>query len=319
MNKIILDVDTGEDDALAVLLAVKNDLPLQYVVTSYGNTTLENATRNTAALLSLAHATHVKVIPGSEKSLSQHPHQQGNVSAGDFVGKNGLCNVDVPQNKLDNILDFDSQQFEKTVLDKMKELGSCDYIITGPCTNFARLLRKYKEVLPQYVKSIYIMGAAVYTPGNSGPKNPDTNEQCAEFNFYCDAPAAKEVIASGIPVYLISWDITSTVTIPYTAIEKMKSDTEVGMFTIALMKSFFKYYGLSHDRNFELNDPLTVVAQQGYGHYRTVSVDVITEGQEYGRTIESAEGSKVNYFFISEDEKREATQRMLHSLDITEI
>ena len=54
MKKIILDVDTGEDDAIAILIAVMNKLPLTHTITSYGNTTLEHSTRNTGDILHLA-------------------------------------------------------------------------------------------------------------------------------------------------------------------------------------------------------------------------------------------------------------------------
>src|SRR5437660_6901316 len=87
MNNLILDCDTGEDDALAILLAIVNKLPMHHVVTSYGNTSIQNSTRNSARLLSLAGAEHVVVIQGSAHALRDHPIEKGGVSAKDFVGR----------------------------------------------------------------------------------------------------------------------------------------------------------------------------------------------------------------------------------------
>src|SRR5262249_44729878 len=97
MRSLIMDVDTGEDDALAILLALRLGLPLRYVFCSYGNTALENVTRNTAAILELAGASGVKVLPGAQRSSRPHIHWKKGVSAGRFVGPNGLCGVELPE------------------------------------------------------------------------------------------------------------------------------------------------------------------------------------------------------------------------------
>lgn len=72
MGIMILDVDTGEDDALAIALAVRTGLPVKYIVSSYGNTTLENATANSAGVLQLLNATSIKIVKGSSWSTKRH-------------------------------------------------------------------------------------------------------------------------------------------------------------------------------------------------------------------------------------------------------
>lgn len=312
---LILDCDTGEDDALAILVAVANKLPLKYVVTSYGNTTISNATKNSSRLLSLSGASRVKVLQGSEKPLQVHPIEK-KFTAGDFVGKNGLCNVILSPSKFKNVIKPEPDNFPQILAGILQHEGSIEYIITGPCTNFARVCELLGKDIKKYVKKLYIMGGAIETAGNSGPKDPKTKKQLAEFNFYGDAFSANIVLGSGIPTYLVTWDITSTVTIPFVQIKKFLVRTPVARFTKKLMTNFFTYYGLSHDRNFELNDPLTILAQMGYGKYKKKMIRVITDKKQFGRSVEDKNGSPIYYFHLTEAEKLEAAKKILSALGV---
>jgi purine nucleosidase len=314
MNKLILDVDTGEDDALAVLLAVKNKLPLTHVVTSFGNTSLENSTRNTARLLDLVKAKKVKVVKGSSKPLQEHPFEKTTSVAGDFVGKNGLCNVELPDNENIIIEEPSEKDFVKHMEAIFKKNGKSDYIITGPCTNFARVCIKLGKKIHAYIENVYIMGGAIHTPGNSGPLDPKTKQALAEFNAYCDPHALEVVLQTGLPIHMITWDITSTVTIPFKAIKKFKSTSPEGKFVITLMQSFFSFYGLSNDRNFELNDPLTVMAYMGRGTYTDEKIAVVTTEKNYGQTKASKTGYPIKYYQI--ENIQPAIQEILEMLTV---
>jgi purine nucleosidase len=314
MNKLILDVDTGEDDALAVLLAVKNKLPLTHVVTSFGNTSLENSTRNTSRLLNLVNAKKVVVVKGSAKPLQDHPFEKTTSVAGDFVGKNGLCNVELPDNINIKIEDPPEKDFISHMEAIFKKNGKTDYIITGPCTNFARICIKLGKKIHTYIGNVYIMGGAIHTAGNSGPIDPKTKEAVAEFNAYCDPYALEEVLKTGLPIHMITWDITSIVTIPFKAIKKFKSTTPEGRFVITLMQSFFTFYGLSNDRNFELNDPLTVLAYMGKGSYTEERISVVTTEKNYGQTKTSKTGYSIKYYQL--EKIQPAIQEILEMLTV---
>jgi purine nucleosidase len=69
---LIIDCNTGEDDAIAIVLAVAAGLPLKYLVTCHGNTSSEHATKNSSEILSLMGAEHVKVIKAAAKPLETH-------------------------------------------------------------------------------------------------------------------------------------------------------------------------------------------------------------------------------------------------------
>ncbi len=316
MNNLILDCDTGEDDALAILLVVVNKLPVRHIVTSYGNTSIANSTRNTARLLSLAEAKDVVVIQGSAHALREHPIEKGGVSAGDFVGKNGICNVRLPPAKYQNIVSFPDNDFADRLAEIIKDASPLDYIITGPCTNFARVCQHLGQSIQEYVKNVYIMGGAVYQDGNSGPLHPTTGKPFAEFNFYCDPYAVEMVLQSGLEIHLVTWDITSTLTIPYEYIQAFRSSTDIGKFTIRLMKNFFKYYGLGHNRNFELNDPLTVLAYLGYGKFRQEKISIILDSEQFGRSVADSKGYAVQYFSLDDDEKQVVIDKILMDLEV---
>src|SRR3989338_7369681 len=134
-HRLILDVDTGEDDAIALLLAVQKKLPVSHVITSYGNTTLENATKNTADILHLAHAHTIQVVQGSSRPLKNHPFEESTAMAGDFVGKNGLCGITLKANTSVTVHTPSADRFEHFMEQILCQQQYSTYIITGPQTN----------------------------------------------------------------------------------------------------------------------------------------------------------------------------------------
>lgn len=301
----VLDVDTGEDDALAILLAVAYQLPLRAVVTSYGNTSLAHATANTAAVLQLAGATGIPVIQGSATSIMPHPHVEALLGAGDFVGSNGLCDVVLPQSTDIHIHTPPINTLaEYLCAVSGSSVHRIRYIVTGPCTNLALMLRQLGQRAHDVIDDVVIMGAAITVPGNSGPVVDGI--QHAEFNCYCDAVSFAEVLASGLPITLVSWDVTSKVTIPYADVMTFDATDEVSAFVVTLMRAFLERYGLAHQREFELNDPLTIWAIVHNRRYRSMFVQVVTEGARYGATIEDSVGSLVRYLEPLNDEEKTA-------------
>ncbi|MFZ9858904.1 MAG: nucleoside hydrolase [Roseiflexaceae bacterium] len=314
----VLDVDTGEDDALAILLAVAYKLPLRAVLTSYGNTSLDQATVNTAAVLQLAGAVDVPVIQGCAAAIEPHPHADALLGAGDFVGRNGLCDVIIPEPTDIHIYTPPLDKLAETVCAvSLSPTQRIRYIVTGPCTNLAIILRQLGMRAPDLIEDVVIMGAAITVPGNSGPVGDD-GFQHAEFNCYCDAVAFAEVLASGLPITLVSWDVTSNVTIPYADVLTFGSTNDVSAFVITLMRAFLERYGLAHQREFELNDPLTIWAITGSRRYRSISVRVVTEGLYYGATREENTGATVRYMEpLTDEDKTVAIGEILSRLGVS--
>lgn len=312
----VLDVDTGEDDALAILLACAYSLPIRAVYTSYGNTSIDNATANTAAMLALAGATHIPVIQGCAEPILPHPHAEAADGAGDFVGANGLCDVHLPPAVDVTIFQPGVAHLAEMLCQVCVAPTRVRYIVTGPCSNLAMILRQLGADAHNIIHDIIIMGSAIHGPGNSGPVDVDGTQR-AEFNCYCDAVAFAEVLASGIPVTMVSWDVTSTLTIPYATVQRCRATSEVGAFVITLMQAFLTRYGLAHQRAFELNDPLTIWAVNGSRRYDTNAIRVVTESTHYGHTYLDDAGVMVQYLApLTPTEKDEVIAHVLAHLGV---
>lgn len=316
MNNVILDCDTGEDDAIAILVALANNIPISHIVTSFGNTTIANSTRNTSRLLSYVGATGINVVVGSSKPLMTHEYN-AHVTAGVFVGKNGLCNTKLPASKIANVITPGEEKFAPLLCSLIQEQAPVDYIITGPCTNFAKICTTFGAKVSEYIERVFIMGGALYSAGNSGPTDPATGYASAEFNAYCDPHAFNIVLGSGLPLYVVSWDVTSTVTIPYDRVNRFTSQTRQGIFAKTLMHNFLTFYGLNHGRNFELNDPLTVLAYVGFGHWKEEKISVVTHGIRYGKTVLYPQGYPIYYFYLKIGEKDKVIGKILSDLDLS--
>jgi purine nucleosidase len=317
MDNLIIDVDTGEDDAVAILLALRKNLPLRCVVTSYGNTTLENATRNTFRLLRFMGRSNVPVLRGSMEPLMQHPIEHKDAYASEFVGPNGLCNVDLPSPE-ECLLEPPQSELPAKLASLIRKYAPVTYIVTGPMTNLARALDVLGDDATHCIRELYVMGGALWTPGNTGPLNPETGKSYAEFNFYCDAHAAERVLHSGIPIHLVTWDTTSTLTLPCGSLHLLECTEPVGNFVKQLMGNFCHYYGTSHARDFEFNDPLTVVAAMGFGSWQRESIRVVTDGERYGQSVVHPDGVPVDVLRLSGDEKVEVINSMLRTLSFVD-
>lgn len=84
--------------------------------------------------------------------------------------------------------------------------------VSGPCTNLAQALR-LDPAIKDNTAAVYIMGRAVYAPGNIDDLLPDSDNTVAEWNIYADPQAAKEVFESGLDIYLVPLDATDQVMI----------------------------------------------------------------------------------------------------------
>ncbi len=306
---LILDCDTGEDDAIALVLAAYAKLPLKYVVTCHGNTSLENATRNTADIMALVGAKDVKIIKGAAAPLEKHVWEGDNFSVGeDFIGKNGICDVQLPHAGDENILDFGDDGFIPELAKRIRAEGPVDYIITGPCTNFARLCEYIGPEIKQYIASLTIMGGAVYVRGTRGAgvrnvqhdRDAKTEKDSwAEFNFYCDPKAIEMTLRADLNPLLVTWDICTRFEVGMETIPKLSSQTPGGKFVIELMHAFMRNFGIKYKTHFELCDPLTIMAYMGYGQVNTDAVCIITDRELFGKSYSEKGCRKVRYFYAS--------------------
>lgn len=193
--RYILDCDTGIDDALAITYALgRVGKDLLAVTTTFGNTTLNQATQNTLDLLDALGHEEVDVVRGAdhpwdkeEWTVSSHLHA--------IHGYNGIGNVKLPTSKREAKEDAPSYMIE-TAKKYGKDLA---LICVGPLTNLAEAVKRDKDAIAS-VGRIVIMGGALTVQGNIRPY--------AEANIFNDAPAAKYVFESGLDIHMIGLDVT---------------------------------------------------------------------------------------------------------------
>lgn len=180
---LILDVDTGIDDALAIAYAAGSpDAELVAITTLAGNIGVERTTQNTLDVLELLGRNDVPVHRGASKPLVR-PH----LDAAYFHDVNGLGGAILPHS--DREIGADRGPAALIRLTKARP-GEITLVCTGPLTNLAIAL----NVDPDFglrLKNLVIMGGAFHVPGNTTPYG--------EFNILCDPEAAIEVLQARLP------------------------------------------------------------------------------------------------------------------------
>lgn len=187
-EKVILDVDPGADDAIAMMYAYLSDkLHVKLVSVVGGNVGIDQATLNALFITENFASYNVPVVKGSGKSLKvTHDHKltvHGKKGLGDII------EVESTNLKEINTPTFGASEAIKKVLEENK--GQITYVCLGPSTNLALALRKYPEI-KENIKRVVIMGSSIDGSGSITPYSG--------FNLYCDPEACAEVVATGLPI-----------------------------------------------------------------------------------------------------------------------
>ena len=179
---IILDVDTGTDDALALAYAVASPrIDLVAVTTVAGNVDVEKATANTLAVLDWLAASDIPVHRGASRPLVR-PHRDASY----FHDEGGLGGAQLPRSTRSVGADRGPAAIIRLARQRPGELT---LVALGPLTNLAIALNVEPE-LPELLKSVVVMGGAFTVPGNTTP--------AAEFNIFVDPEAAEQVFSRAV-------------------------------------------------------------------------------------------------------------------------
>ena len=196
-KKMILDLDTGVDDALALAYALATpDSDLIGVVSSFGNTQVTTAGENTLKLLELLGRTDVPVFIGAAHSSTTDNFETMQVSM-DIHGKNGIGDVTLPapttalssQTAVDFIIESAHKYADDLVI-----------VPTGPLTNLAEAYQKDPEI-ENLIGNVTLMGGALVVPGNVTPyteANINQDPEAADYVF----KHAKHLVMVGLDVTL---------------------------------------------------------------------------------------------------------------------
>ncbi|MCI8523254.1 MAG: nucleoside hydrolase [Lachnospiraceae bacterium] len=217
MQKVILDVDTGTDDAVAIMLAaLSKDLDLLGVCSVNGNRGIEFTTENTLRVVEyLGLADKIPVYKGCSLPLvsTLTPGRRDGIPATGSMDKNNIHGdyVELPPATI-------KPQEEHAVFwlidTLMKSEGDIILIPVGPLTNIAMALRIEPRIADK-IQSIMIMGGG-YREVNITPS--------AEFNFWVDPEAAKIVIDSGCDITIVPLDATHKAVLSLDDADELEKD-----------------------------------------------------------------------------------------------
>jgi inosine-uridine nucleoside N-ribohydrolase len=273
---LILDVDTGVDDALALALAVRSpDAELVAVTTVAGNIDVSRATSNSLAVLDWLGATTVPVHRGASRPLVRP-----NEDATHIHGTDGLGNAGLPAS--DRSIGADRGPAAIIRLARARP-GELTLVCLGPLTNLAIALN-VEPGLPGLLKQVVIMGGAFFVGGNV--------TRWAEYNIYADPESAAQVLATPFPrAIVVGLDVTHQTALRRSvwAASGARSET-AAQLTFKVSRETFEDQG--NDRMF-LHDPLAVAValDAGLVECERRGVTVQCEGEQRGATRVDGEGS----------------------------
>ncbi|MGW4798523.1 nucleoside hydrolase [Nonomuraea sp. NPDC004297] len=189
---LLIDTDTGSDDAVALLLAVA-DGDVRAVTTVAGNVPLATATRNALITLQLAGHAHVPVHEGRAEPLTRPP-----ATAQHVHGLDGMGDTALPDPARDPA---DGHAVDVLLALPRRHPGELTLVTLGPLTNLAAALLRDPGLLGRF-RHVYCMAGAADLRGNVSPT--------AEYNVWADPEAARVVLRAATPgqVTWIGWDVS---------------------------------------------------------------------------------------------------------------
>ena len=226
-RKIIIDTDPGQDDAVAILLALASpELVVLGLTAVAGNVPLALTEKNARMICELAGRRDIPVFAGCDAPLARRL-----VTAEHVHGKTGLDGPVLPEPTMP-LQDGHAVDFIIDTL-RAEPSGTVTLCALGPLTNIATALQRAPDIAER-VQQIVLMGGAYFEVGNITPT--------AEFNIYVDPEAADIVLKSGIDIVVVPLDVThkALVTAQRTAAFRALG-TPVGI-AVAEMTDFFERF-----------------------------------------------------------------------------
>ncbi|WP_323769223.1 nucleoside hydrolase [Antarctobacter sp.] len=266
-KKIIIDTDPGQDDAVAILLALASPEEIEVLgITSVaGNVPLALTTLNARKVCELAGKPDTLVFAGCDRPLAHTL-----VTAEHVHGKTGLDGPDLPE----PTMPVQDQHAVDFIIDTLRTQpsGAVTLCPLGPLTNIATALQKAPEIAAR-IREIVLMGGAYFEVGNITP--------AAEFNIYVDPEAAEIVFKCGAPITVMPLDVTHKALVTTARNEAFRAlGTDVG-YAVAQMTDFFERFDKEKygSDGAPLHDPCVTayLIQPGLFTGRFVNVEIETQ------------------------------------------
>jgi len=230
MIPVLIDCDPGQDDALALLLALGSpELGVLGVTAVAGNQTVDKTTANALRVLELAGRTDIRVASGAEGPLSGEL-----VVAADAHGESGLDGVDLPPASTEPVPEH-AKDFLAARLDASER--PVTLIALGPLTNVALLVEAHPEATRR-IERIVLMGGAIHE-GNQTPS--------AEFNIWIDPEAAARVFESGLDVTMVGLDVTNKAVLTAADADRIRDSGPIGAAAAAMLDFYLGFYNEAYE------------------------------------------------------------------------
>ncbi len=226
-HHIIIDTDPGQDDALAILLALASpEIEVLGICAVAGNVPLSLTQVNARKICELAGKPETKVFAGAIRPMVRQL-----VTAEHVHGRTGLDGPDLPEPKMQMQKQHAVDFIIETVMER--PAGSVTICALAPLTNIGLALVKEPRIAAR-IKRIIAMGGGYSEGGNITP--------AAEFNIYVDPQAARLVFESGIPITLIPLDCTHQALTTRKRVEKFRSMKNKTGPAVAELLEFFERF-----------------------------------------------------------------------------
>ena len=226
-RKIIIDTDPGQDDAVAILLALASpELDVLGLTAVAGNVPLALTEKNARKICELAGRPETRVFAGAVRPLTRPL-----VTAEHVHGRTGLDGPELPE----PTMKLETQHAVDFIVETLmaEPEGTVTLCPLGPLTNIALAMIREPAIVPR-IKEIVLMGGGYFEQGNVTPS--------AEFNIYVDPQAADVVYRSGAPIVMMPLDVTHKALTTKARIERFRAmGTRVGTATAQLLDFFERF------------------------------------------------------------------------------
>lgn len=243
-KKFIIDTDTATDDAVALIMAIKNpDIKIEAITVVAGNVELEKGVRNALYTIALCN-DNIPIYAGIGKPIIRPLETAYQVHGSDGLGEVGVK---------DTHLKLEKDHAVHAIIQKINEQpNEITLVCLAPLTNIAIALQ-IDPSLSKKVKECIVMGGIGQGRGNITP--------IAEYNMWADPESAKIVFESGMPIKMVGWDISRK----YALLENddceqiRKIDSPLAHFALDIQqirKTFTK--NVANIDGFDLPDPIAM-------------------------------------------------------------
>ena len=245
-QRIIIDCDPGQDDAVALFLAMasSDELEILGITAVAGNVPLELTQRNVRLMCDIAGRGDIPVFAGCDRPMVREL-----LTAEKVHGKTGIDGIEI----VDPETPLQEQHAVDFIVETLRaaEDESVTLVPTGPLTNIGTVIDRAPDLLPK-IRQLVIMGGAMREGGNYSPS--------AEFNILVDPHAADIVFSCGRPITSMGLDVTHQVLSTRARVERIRQLGNPVAAATAGMLGFFerhdsKKYGVE---GAPLHDPCTI-------------------------------------------------------------